>query len=270
MATYKFRKSHNSRFSGSSEGHVTTEVIAMNFDFIGNDLIDELFSFSTNYDIVQVPSITYSMLKKLCEKYGLEEKQDSFLSLLCAIQELYIHMKNYSNRSNDKMIKEFEREYKSRLILIDIIENHLFPKDEVPKLHSISFKYDKGKSKVIKNTFTILDICKSICEGLEVNEVNFKGWKQKFIANTNRMNYEKAPEYLKTNVIQSLYKYLSNFEKSQNERKRFIGAFLSLAGIPINKSEDYEEFDRIEDIIANLDLKNLQHYITRPPKSLYH
>lgn len=208
-----------------------------------------------------------SLLQKLLSEYKLSDSIDDFISLLVYCQHHFVSSikKELKEISND-----FIHQDKDLEDLMIVLKDYLFATDR-HYINSISFKFmGNRKAVTIDNFFIVDDIYRAVISDFGLTKENFEERSQELISqltikNENAYSIKKSAEWFKTKVINKIYSYLIDNDFNQSQGLRFTGAFLTLCQIKSNNNdEELYIHDSLTDIINDVDIKNLLHYITRP------
>jgi len=224
-------------------------------------------NFIAEYKYFQIPSTIEVLLDELFLFYNLTEQKSQLIKVGISMQMNYSD--NYSLVKDD-LLEDFDIEYKDFRKLLEVLKDYLFS-ENLKRLPEISFKPITKKTTSIKNFFVKWDIYQVLCNGFDLTKDNFEKRSQELLNKTNRVIVNNYSEKVKVDFIQGIYNHLKNStELSRADILRFIGVFFRLFQVKINNKDSYFEiYNSLRANIESVDLKNLNHYLTRPPK-LYH
>lgn len=222
--------------------------------------------FFRQYTSVKIPKENYNLLLALLRREGFESLIGQFLGLGCLLQMEY---SENSNVEMNSLLSDFNSEKESFVVLLGVLEDYLFSSTK-HHLNSVSFKFKRAQTVTVDNFIVVNEIYKAICEGFGLTKDNFQSKKSELLSKTNQFKVEKYDEKVKTEFIQEFYKYLQ--QKRTGHKKadslKFTGAFLHIFQIPTNSTlTDIELYDDITEFLKSFDLRNLEHYLSRPPKT---
>ncbi len=224
-------------------------------------------SFLKKYNSFQIPVDIESKLDELFLKFDLNEFKPQILIIGCALQYSY---SNNFGITQTELQKDFDSNFKDFKEFLKILKGYLFS-ENLKRLPDVSFKTLTNGTTNIKNFFVKWDIYDALCCSFDLTKENFEERSQVLLKMTNKVIFDKYPEKVKVDFIQNIFKYLVDNEILKRvDALRFIGVFFKLFQVKINNNEsELEIYDTLEDNINSIDSKNLNHYITRPPK-LFH
>ncbi|PHQ30886.1 hypothetical protein [Leeuwenhoekiella nanhaiensis] len=223
--------------------------------------------FINSYDIFQIPEDIDSKIEELLQNFSIGELKRELLIYGCSLQSQFAE--NY-NILKDDLLEDFDLEYKEFKKLLAVLRSYLFA-DNLKNLPTITFKTFSEGNVNIKNFFVIKDIYEAICEGFDLKKENFEERSRNLLEMTNRIKVEKYSEKVKVDFIRCLYDFLTSLGFENVNALKFIGVFFKLFQIQLNNNEDeLEIYDNLEDNLKSIDLKNLTHYIKRPPNFSYY
>ncbi len=221
-------------------------------------------SFKNNYSTIQIPLSTKELIDKLLFENNIKNLNIEFYLLACVFQDKYVFSLEDLNELNQPLVKDFQNESKDLKILLDVINDTL--KNGVKSISSISFK--SKKTKTISNFFIVHDLLNLIIEGYGISLDNFEKRKTEMLENTNNLKFEFRDEYWKYIFAIGLYLFISQDKtiiNTKNKNIKFVGQFLHIAQIPVNKANfEISNSNNLQDILTPDDIKYLTLFIKRP------
>ena len=261
---YKLKKFSSDSYIPFPEKGINFKTASL--DWFGDNLIDDIKTFTNTYSHVSVPQKIYSMLQKLLIKYSLINYKLEFLTLICATQRSYLMFLKHYEDKEDGLEIDFQNKKKDLKELINVLEGYLFANDR-NNLHSISFKFNKEEPTVpINNFFVMEDIYSSICEGFNITKDNFHKRKDELLSEVNKFDYNRGADYIKYNMSVLLFKLVGDNCKTQSDAIMFVILFLHLSQIKANKNNLSSQIEFSEGDIWETesdDIKNMRLYILR-------
>lgn len=223
--------------------------------------------FLKKYNSFQIPKDIESKLDELFLKYNIINLKPNMLLIGCALQ--YSYSINFGI-TKDELLEDFDSTSKDFKELLKTLKEYLFS-ENLKRLPDVSFKTLTNGTINIKNFFVKWDIYDALCDSFDLTKENFEERSQDLLKMTNKVILDKYPEKVKVDFIQNIFKYLvENKILKRADTLIFIGVFFKLFQVKVNNNEsELEIYDTLEDNINSIDPKNLNHYITRPPK-LFH
>lgn len=232
---------------------------------IRNYEVDNIFEkFIENYEEIRIPTKTKSLIDDLLATNGINDLNVDFYLIACILQEKYISCFERKNELNQPLVRDFQDRSTDLNVLLDVIYDKLIHK---PLVTSISFK---GKTtRTISNFFVVNDLLGIIIEAYGITLENFDQRKKELLKNTNSFLFEKRDEFWKFIFAKGLYDFLSPVksigDKVKNEHIRFVGQFLHIAQIPVNKTSfEISDTNELEEILSLEEIKYLNLFIKRP------
>lgn len=222
-------------------------------------------SFIVSYDGLKIPTQIEVKLDELLLEFDLAEQKSSFLVIGCALQ---LSFSDSFEIEVGGLMKDFDSEFKDFKELLKVLKMYLFA-DNLKQLPDVTFKTLKEGNFYVKNFFVKWDIYFALCSGFGLNKENFETRSQELLNMTNKSIVDRYPEKVKVDFIQSIFNYLSEKSFNRADALRFIGVFFKFFQIEVNKAKEFLIYDSLELNISSIDIKNLYHYISRPPK-LFH
>ena len=112
------------------------------------------------------------------------------------------------------------------------------------------------------------DLLGIIIEGYGITPENFEKRKTELLKNTSSFFFEKRDEFWKFVFAKGLYDFISqgrSFDDNiKNEHIRFVGQFLHIAQIPVNKANfEISNSNNLKDLLAPNEIKYLNIFIKR-------
>ncbi|UGU14258.1 hypothetical protein LS482_11090 [Sinomicrobium kalidii] len=221
-------------------------------------------TFLKTYKTFQIPTHIEEKLDELLERFNTPHLKSPLLIFGCALQESY---SDNFDIPKDDLLKDFDVESKDFKTLLGILRNYLFAENR-KHLPDVSFKTFTEGTTTIKNFFVKHDIYDALCHSFNLKKENFEERSQELLAMTNQIMVDKYPEKVKVDFIQALFNYIgTETELTKSDILKLIGVFFTLFQVKVSNSKDTEFYihNYLEDNIKSVDLKNLNHYITRPP-----
>jgi len=262
---YNWKNFSNNQYEVYLEGDLKLFEMP-NHELIDSNVYPLCKSFLNSYKGFEMPSQMELKLDELFEKFNLIEEKSTFLALGCSLQQNFSD--NYQIEKDD-LLTDFDLEFKDFKNLLDVLEKYLFA-ENLKNLPEVTFRTIREGNIQIKNFFVKWDIYEALCNGFDLTKENFQVRSQELLDMTNNIIVDRYPEKVKVDFIQGIFRYLSQKEFTRANALRFIGVFFKFFQIEINnKEEEFLIFDSLEDNIKSINIKNLYHYITRPPK-LFH
>lgn len=218
--------------------------------------------YSQEFNSVKMPQMNYRILFKLLEGIGLDQEISKFITIGCCLQSNY---STYYFWANQELFKEADRYNEEKDNLLKVIEEYLrYP--NMDNVHSISFKFNKQTTVSIKNKFVLLELFDAISKGYGLTWQNFSEINDP--SKKNKLLATKSHEKLKTEFIQSFYNFIYPSYNNDSNTLKFIGAFMYIFNVPINRDEsEIEHYLDIDDLLKSINIKSLKHYMIRPPKT---
>ncbi|HLF52577.1 hypothetical protein [Flavobacterium sp.] len=219
--------------------------------------------FINKYESLLICNISKKLIDSLLEEYKIYNLNLEFYLLSAICQDTYIL---YFESEEKKMLyPDYQNERKDLIKILDLLYVKLNLGNEAIK--SISFK-TKKKAVTINNFFVLTDILDALIIYYGLNLKNFEERKQELIKDTNNIKLKLLDEYQKWLLIKSLYNYISKNNLSTpilNDDLRFIGYFMHISQIPINKTHfEISLTNDINTIISGDEIKYLNLFLTRP------
>lgn len=164
------------------------------------------------------------------------------------------------------MLNDFNNQYLEFRELLEKLQTYLF-NDNKNNLPDISFKPFTEPTITLKNFFVKLDIYDALCKGFGLTKENFEQRSNELLE-PNKLKIDKFAEKVKFDFFHILYEYLiQEKELKRADALKFIGNYFLFFQIRIKKdSTEIELYQDINDNLEDSDIKNLNHYLTRPPK----
>ena len=220
-------------------------------------------SFKNNYSTIQIPLSTKELIDKILFENNIKNLNIEFYLLACVFQDKYVFSLEDLNELSQPLVKDFQNESKDLKILLDIINDTL--KNGVKSINSISFK--SKKTKTISNFFIVHDLLHLIIEGYGISLDNFEKRKTEILENTNNLKFDCRDEYWKYLFAKGLYLFISqdrNISVTTNKNIKFVGQFLHVTQIPVNKVNfEIPNSNNLKDILTPDDVKYLSLFIKR-------
>ncbi|WP_143736515.1 hypothetical protein [Moheibacter sediminis] len=230
--------------------------------------------FRGTYSSLQIPTQTAKLLDEALEDIDLVSLREEFITLGCALQYAYC---NNIGSENDEDLKTLALEKEDIKGLFRALRKYLFSTSHSEELPSITIKIDTGDNINIKNPLVLKTIYGALCDKFLLTRENYVQQKEGILSKTLQIKPDKFSENVKVEFINAIY----NFIYSENNPNRpridkalkkstleFIAAFFALFEVPINNSAPFvnnPSIGNISQIYDNVDIKNLKHYIERPP-----
>ncbi|WP_458628263.1 hypothetical protein [Winogradskyella sp. PC D3.3] len=249
------------------------ELTQINVYNISSDIkFDETFHslcllFSKEYSTFKIPLVVEKKLGELFLRFNIEKFKPQMRIIGCALQDSY---SNNFGIVKDDLLNDFDTNFKDFKELLEVLKEYLYS-ENLKRMPDVSFKTMTNGTTNIKNFFVKLDIYEALCSGFDLTKENYEARSQELLNKTNKIILHKYAEKVKVDFIQGIHKYLvSNNLLDTSNSLKFIGVFFKYFQVKINNSKvEFELYDTLEDNIKSLDLKNLNHYLTRPRK-LFH
>jgi hypothetical protein len=219
-------------------------------------------SFESSYNRLSIEKSKDDLLKKLLAQYSLSNHLNELRTYISFTQNTFNDYKTEIYQND--LLSNFQSEKFDQEPFLNFLESYL-ENEERMELHSVNFKFEKKETLTVRNFFVIKTILDSICAGLDLNLNNFAERKEQILLNRNDFKFSKGDEYVKTEIINSLYRFLLGEKFNQTKALRFIGVFLHLSNIRSNNNEEKELLDTLDSNLQIIDVNNLRQYIKRPP-----
>jgi hypothetical protein len=245
--------------------NLNTSALLPFLKIISNYDLDNIFEkFKENYEDIRVPTKTKKLIDDLLVANSIDNLNIEFYFIACVLQEKYISCFERKNELSQPLVRDFQDQSTDLKLLLDIIHDKLNGNAGVS---SISFKGEK--TKAIGNFFVVNDLLRIIIEGYGITPENFEKRKIELLKNTPTFLFEKRDEFWKFIFAKGLYDFISQGssfnDKMKNEHVRFVGQFLQIAQIPVNKT-NFEILDAndLGEILSPQEIKHLHIFIKRP------
>jgi hypothetical protein len=211
-----------------------------------------------------IPAKIISLLQELLNEYGcLSDSIDDFTSLLVYCQH---HFVTSTKKEPTEISNNFIHVAKDLEALMNVLKDYLFATDR-KYINSISFKFIGSKKTIaIDNFFIVDDIYRAIMFDFDLTKENFEERKQEIISLSEVENIRritKPAEWFKKGIIKIIFWHLMDKGFSQTLSLKFIGVFLTLCQIKSNNRDKFFTSDSLKDLKADIDVKNLLHYVKR-------
>lgn len=233
--------------------------IIMNYE------LDNIFEkFKENYEKIRIPIKTKNLIDDLLVANSIDNLKTEFYFIACVLQEKYISCFERKNELSQPLVRDYQDRSIDLNLLLDVIHDKLIDKAIVA---SISFKVKN--TRTISNFFVVNDLLGIIIEGYGITLENFEQRKKELLKNTNSFLFEKRDEFWKFVFAKGLYNFISPVrsigDKIKNEHIRFVGQFLHIAQIPVNKTNfEISDTNELEEILSVEEIKYLNLFIKRP------
>ena len=231
--------------------------------FFDEDLLNS--NFIEEYQFFTISTSAKNLIDILLENHQIYDVNSSFYLLSAIFQKEYINYYELLPNMAKPLHKDFQNERKDLGTLLDILYLKLSQGNNVVKSVSIKTK----KTITINNFFVVNDVLDALIKYYDLNLKNFEKRKQKLIEDTNSVKLELFDEYQKWLFIKGLYNYISknkdSTSKTLNEHIRFVGSFILISQIPINKTHfEVPILNDIKTIISIEEIKYLNGFLNRP------
>jgi len=225
--------------------------------FLNRDFLEQYQSFTISIS-------AKNLIDTLLENYKIRNVNSSFYLLSMIIQKEYINYYELHPNMAKPLHKDFQNERKDLEALLDILYIKLSQGSDAVKSVSIKTK----KAITINNFFVVNDVLDALIKYYRLNLKNFEKRKQKLIEDTNSIKLELLDEYQKWLIIKGLHDYISKnktmFGSILNEHIRFVGSFIQISQIPVNKSHfEVSITNGIDSIMSNNEIKYLNGFLKR-------
>jgi hypothetical protein len=221
-----------------------------------------IFNFIGNHQFFTISNSAKKLIDNLLVNYKIDNANFSFYLLSAIFQEKYISY--YESRPNmaKPLYEDYQNERKDLELLLDILYIKL-SKGSNNSIKSISFKTEKPNT--INNFFVVDEVLDALIMSYGLTLENFEKRKQTLINKTNDIKLNLSDEYQKWLLSKGLCNYISKGEINTNNNipnkySRFVGSFLHISQIPINKT-NFEV--NPNDIISVEDIKYLNGFLKR-------
>lgn len=262
---YHWKYFTNNKFEVSSDLDSTINNYNISYDVILDTPFYEFCkSFTIGYTSFEIPSGIESKLDELLVKYNQEDLKPLLLITGIALQKAYSD--NFEFDKKDDLLNDFNNQYLEFRELLEKLQTYLF-NDNKNNLPDISFKPFTEPTITLKNFFVKLDIYDALCKGFGLTKENFEQRSNELLE-PNKLKIDKFAEKVKFDFFHILYEYLiQEKELKRADALKFIGNYFLFFQIRIKKdSTEIELYQDINDNLEDSDIKNLNHYLTRPPK----
>jgi hypothetical protein len=220
--------------------------------------------FIENYQFFTISNSAKKLIDNLLVNYKIDIANSSFYLLSAIFQEKYISYYESPPNMAKPLYKDYQNERKDLEILLDILYIKL-SQGSNNVIKSISFKTEK--SITINNFFIVDEVLDTLIKSYDLKLENFEKRKQTLINKTNNIKLELFDEHQKWLLIKGLYNYISKDEttnKLLNKYIRFVGSFIHISQIPINKTHFEVISNEINTIISEEEIKYLNIFLKRP------
>jgi hypothetical protein len=224
-----------------------------------------IYNFQKVYQFFTISNSARKLIDNLLAKYKIDNSNSSFYLLSAIFQEKYIPYITSPPNISKPLYKDYQNERQDLEALLDILFIKL-SQGSNNTIKSISFKTDKPIT--ITNFFVVDEVLDTLIASYDLTLENFEARKQKLINSTNNVKLELFDEYFKWLFIKGLYDYISKDKTSTNKilnmHIRFVGSFIHISQIPINKSHFEVNSNDINTIISEEEIKYLNGFLKRP------
>lgn len=230
--------------------------------FFDEDLLNS--NFIEEYQFFTISISAKNLIDTLLENYKIYNLNLSFYLLSALSQKEYINYYGLNPDMKKQIFEDFQNERKDLIKLLDILYIKLSQGNDVIK--SVSFK--TKKTIILSNFYVVNDVLDGLIKYYDLNLKNFEKRKQKLIDDTNNIKLELLDEYKKWLLIKGLYNYISKdkitSKNTLNKHIRFIGSFMHISQIPVNKTHfEVNLTNDLKAIISADEIKYLNGFLNR-------
>lgn len=208
-----------------------------------------------------IPSNILNLLKELIKIFNLEKFSPDIITLLAFLQNQYFEEREHLSIISS-MDDDFIHLSNNLSSLFNILQEFLFS-ENFNYLKSIYFKNKNGNNLTVENFFIVQDIYTSVINFYGFTKENFLSKKLQILEEEGTVQYLNTSESFKKQLINLLFSFLIDQDLKKSDSLRFIGVLLHLAQIQSNNKYDVEIYDTLKENLDSIDLKNLNHYISR-------
>ncbi len=221
-------------------------------------------TFLEEYHFFTISSSAKNLIDTLLEDNKIYNLNSAFYLLSAIFQKEYINYYEHPPIMGKLLYKDYENIRNDLEKLLDILYIKLTKDNSAIK--SVSFKIKKLIT--LNNFFIVSDILDALIIHYDLDLENFEKRKLELIEETNNIKLELIDEYQKWLLIKSLYDYISKEKptvKVLSEDIRFVGTFMHISQIPINKTHfEVSLKDGVNTIMSENEIKYLRTFLTRP------
>lgn len=244
------------------------ETTNSNLSFISAFFNESQFlnQFLTNHQFFTISNFAKKLIDSLLIKHKIHNLNSEFYLLSAIFQKEYIDSYQTPPDMGKRIFEDFQNERKDLEELLNVLHDKLKKGNGI--LNSISFK-TKGNTITINNFFIVKDVFDILITKYDLSIENFEERRIELIGETNNHKLGLFDEYQKWIFVKGLYNYISKDrmknETLLNEDTRFVGSFMHIAQIPINKTQfEIIKIDDVNTLISINEIKYLHSFLTRP------